>query len=53
MLRRIGTEELPSIPSGSPVFIQDEQPTYTGKYVWFQTNVNSNGDFTVWFCEES
>lgn len=36
------------------LFIQDDQPTptYQQDFMWLQTNVNSNGDFSLWFCKE-
>lgn len=39
-----------AVVGDSYVFIQDEQPTSEGKYIWIQTNVNGNPlDFQVWF----
>lgn len=36
------------------VYVQDDQPTptYTRDFMWLQTNVNSDGDFSLWFCKE-
>lgn len=36
------------------LFIQDDQPTpeYQQNFMWLQTNVNSDGDFSLWFCKE-
>lgn len=31
------------------VYIQDDQPTSTNPYLWIQTNVNTDGDFSFWF----
>lgn len=31
------------------VYIQDDTPTSTNPYLWIQTNVNSDGDFSFWF----
>ena len=31
------------------VYIQDAQPTSTNPYLWIQTNVNTDGDFSFWF----
>lgn len=40
----------PVIVGDVPVFIQNTQPTYVGKYKWIQTNVGGNPeDFTIWF----
>ena len=38
----------------SLLFIQDAQPdpAYQQDYLWLQTNINSNGDFSLWFCKE-
>jgi hypothetical protein len=37
-------------PAGQgTVFIQDETPTSTNSYLWIQTNVNTDGDFSFWF----
>lgn len=33
------------------IYIQDEQPTAAGPYLWIQTNVNSDGDFSFWFTD--
>lgn len=40
-----------AIPPASQgtVFIQDETPTSTNSYLWIQTNVNTDGDFSFWF----
>ena len=37
------------------LFIQDEQPSPVHNsegFLWIQTNVNDEGDFTFWFCSE-
>ena len=31
------------------MFVQDEQPTGNDPYMWLQTNVNTKGDFSLWF----
>lgn len=31
------------------VYIQDDQPTSTNPYLWIETNVNPDGDFSFWF----
>lgn len=31
------------------VYIQDDQPTSTNPYLWIETNVNTDGDFSFWF----
>ncbi len=37
-------------PQGNKIYIQDEAPDDTG-FLWIQTNVNKDGDFSFWFCE--
>lgn len=36
----------------SQLYIQDDQPSpvYSDTYLWIQTNVNEDGDFSFWFC---
>lgn len=31
------------------MFVQDTQPDTNDPYMWLQTNVNSKGDFSLWF----
>lgn len=35
------------------LYIQDEQPSpvYSDDFMWIQTNVNDQGDFSFWFCK--
>lgn len=33
------------------VYVQDAQPTSTNPYLWVQTNVNTDGDFSFWFTD--
>lgn len=49
--RMIEQEDMPvSVAGDTPVFIQNTQPSHSGKYLWIQTNVNGNPlDFQVWF----
>ena len=44
ILERLGTEYL---------YIQDDEPSpvYRDKFLWIQTNVNEDGDFSFWFCD--
>lgn len=40
------------LPAGQGiVYVQDAQPTSTNPYLWVQTNVNTDGDFSFWFTE--
>ena len=39
-----------TVARGQAVYIQDEQPSDTEPYMWIQTNMNDNGDFTFWFA---
>jgi len=41
---RLGTAQL---------YIQDNEPNpvYSEKFMWLQTNVNSDGDFSLWFSD--
>ena len=36
------------------LYIQDDQPSpaYQQDFMWLQTNVNSDGDYSLWFCKE-
>jgi hypothetical protein len=45
ILEKLGTANL---------YIQDEQPdpVYQQDFLWIQTNVNDDGDFSFWFCKE-
>jgi len=42
---RLGTAQL---------YIQDNEPNpvYADSFMWLQTNVNDEGDFSLWFCNE-
>lgn len=31
-----------------PLFVQDNQPSDTGAYLWVQTNAGASGKFTLW-----
>lgn len=34
----------------NPVFIQETQPTHSGKYLWIQTNIDADpNNFSLWF----
>lgn len=38
------------LPAGQGVvYIQDDTPTSNNPYLWIQTNVNTDGDFSFWF----
>ena len=39
--------------NAAQLYIQDEQPdpVYANGFMWLQTNVNSDGDYSLWFCE--
>ena len=38
------------LPTGQGVvYIQDDTPTSNNPYLWIQTNVNTDGDFSFWF----
>lgn len=34
--------------SGDSIYIQDDQPTVGGQYLWIQTNADTDGNFTFW-----
>jgi len=36
------------------LFVQDDEPNpvYADSFMWLQTNVNDQGDFSLWFCNE-
>ena len=39
-------------PDAPAVYVQDTAPsTPTLPYIWWQTNVNANGDYTLWFYQ--
>lgn len=40
------------IAGDSPVFIQDTQPTYVGKYLWVQTNIGGDPNAFTFFIED-
>lgn len=50
-IRILTNSDSPSgIPDDKPVFIQNLQPSYPGKYIWIQTNINNDpNSFTFWF----
>lgn len=37
---------------GQAVYIQNNQPSDSEPYMWLQTNINDNGDFTLWFATD-
>ena len=39
---------IPPAYDGDSLFIQDETPTSNSPYLWIQTNVNTDGDFSFW-----
>jgi len=41
--------------SSGRIYIQDNEPSpvYSDKFLWIQTNVNDDGDFSFWFCDGS
>lgn len=47
----IDINEVVAQTNSAPLYIQDNQPTYEKAYLWVETNVNSDGDFSFWFCE--
>ena len=41
-----------TVARGQAVYIQDDQPSDPSPYLWVQTNINDNGDFTFWFATD-
>lgn len=37
-------------PKGHAVYVQDHKPYDDQPHMWLQTNVNKDGDFTLWFA---
>ena len=40
-------------PIGNPLFIQSAEPSHAGDYLWIQTDINTDGDFSFWFTNPS
>ena len=47
-------KEILESKDGANLYIQDTQPNpiYIQDFMWIQTNVNEDGDFSFWFCKE-